>query len=203
MNITNEDNMELMKRYEDNHFDLAIVDPPYGCSSNWKNTGKGLIAKNKLSKWDVAPNKEYFEELFRVSKNQIIWGGNFFSEYLPVSDNWICFQKYGIPSLPEFELAWTSTDVKNKVWGASRLDLNINFGKLIHPTQKPIKLYEWTLDNYAEEGDEILDTHIGSGSIAIACHNRKFNLVGCELNKEYYDSAMFRLKIHQQQLTIF
>ena len=201
--LYNMDCMDAMKEMPDNAFELAIVDPPYGCSSNWKNTGKGLIAKNKLSKWDVAPQKEYFTELFRISKNQIIWGANFFTEHLPISDNWVCFQKYGTPSLPEFELAWTSTDVKNKVWSASRLDLNINYGKLIHPTQKPVKLYEWLLTNYAKEGDKILDTHLGSGSIAIACHNRKFDLTGYELDAEYYEAATKRLKQHQAQQRLF
>jgi site-specific DNA-methyltransferase (adenine-specific) len=182
---------------------LAIVDPPYGCSSNWKNTGKGLISKNKLSKWDVSPQKEYFTELFRISKNQIIWGANFFTEHLPISDNWVCFQKYGIPSLPEFELAWTSTDVKNKVWGASRLDLNINYGKLIHPTQKPIKLYEWLLMNYAKEGDKILDTHLGSGSHALACWNLNFDLTAYELDADYFTATTKRIEKHTRQIQLF
>ena len=201
--LYNMDCMDAMKEMPDNAFELAIVDPPYGCSSNWKNTGKGLIAKNKLSKWDVAPQKEYFTELFRISKNQIIWGANFFTEHLPISDNWVCFQKYGTPSLPEFELAWTSTDVKNKVWSASRLDLNINYGKLIHPTQKPVKLYEWLLTNYAKEGDKILDTHGGSMSIALACGNLGFDLDCYELDPDYFHAAHKRIESHFSQLNAF
>ena len=201
--LHNIDCLLFMKQCKNNEFDLAIVDPPYGCSSNWKNTGKGLIAKNKLSKWDVAPQKEYFTELFRISKNQIIWGANFFTEHLPISDNWVCFQKYGIPSLPEFELAWTSTDVKNKVWGASRLDLNINYGKLIHPTQKPVKLYEFLLHNYAEKGQTIFDSHLGSGSIAIACDKMGFDLTACEIDKGYFEKANKRIEPYRKQQTLF
>ena len=196
----NIDCMEGMKEFPDKYFELAIVDPPYGCSVNWKDTGNGLIAKNKLSKWDIAPQKEYFTELFRISKNQIVWGANFFTEHLPISDNWVCFQKYGIPSLPEFELAWTSTDVKNKVWGASRLDLNINYGKLIHPTQKPVELYEWLLSHYAKTGDKILDTHVGSGSSIIAFEKHGFDYCGFEIDKDYYEASTKRILKHRELL---
>ena len=203
MVITNECNMALMLRYEDNHFDLAIVDPPYGID---------------IAKWDAVdmkPSNKYFKELFRVSKNQIIWGANYF--HLPHSESWICWHKLkglnkGLGTMSEFELAWTSHNNKAKYLGYTYLGNtegfnkptpNYKIGKRIHPTQKPLKLYEWLLMNYAKEGDKILDTHLGSGSIALACHNLKFDLTACELDTEYYNAAMKRLKQHQQQLTMF
>ena len=201
--ITNEDNMKLMARYEDNHFDLAIVDPPYGAFDKMTKGGHTKKWAKTLGVWDFAPNKEYFTELQRVSKDQIIWGANYFADKIPVSNRWIIFEKYGLDKLPQFELGWTSLNVPNKIWGASRLDLNINWGILIHPTQKPVKLYEWLLMQYAKEGDKILDTHLGSGSIALACHNRKFDLTACELDKDYFEAARKRLKRHQSQLTMF
>ena len=211
--ITNEDNMKLMARYEDNHFDLAIVDPPYGIddklyrSSHGKNKNSA-IAKfyNADNRWDVAPNKEYFIELFRVSKNQIIWGGNYF--YLPESRGYICWDKIRPPknSFSDFELAWSSFDKMPKMF---RFGANGGFvakpedREKIHPTQKPVHLYRWILENYAEEGDKILDTHLGSGSIALACIDYKYNLTACEIDTNYYKSALNRLKIHQQQVTMF
>jgi len=203
MTITNEDNMELMARYEDNHFDLAIVDPPYGIditNSGWVKSNKNIKTNNN---WDnETPNKKYFEELKRVSKNQIIWGGNYFLDNL---NNTRCFliwdkQIGECTSFASSELAWTSFDKSTKTF----YEHPAKYGKdKIHPTQKPIKLYEWTLINYAEEGDKILDTHLGSGSITIACHNLGFDLTACELDKDYYDAAMKRLKQHQAQLTMF
>lgn len=206
INITNEDNMELMARYEDNYFDLAIVDPPYGIS---------------IAKWDtidMKPTKEYFIELFRISKNQIIWGGNYFN--LPIKRNWICWDKsivkagyLGKIEFDEFELAWTSINGKCKIVRFSdignmsgfdgNLKINYKMKPKIHPTQKHIKLYEWLLMNYAKEGDKILDTHLGSGSIAIACHNLGYDLTACELDTEYYEAAMKRLKEHQSQIRMF
>ena len=203
MTITNEDNMELMSRYEDNYFDLAIVDPPYGIditNSGWVKSNKNIKTNNN---WDnETPNKKYFEELKRVSKNQIIWGGNYFLDNL---NNTRCFliwdkQIGECTSFASSELAWTSFDKSTKTF----YEHPAKYGKdKIHPTQKPIKLYEWTLMNYAEKGDKILDTHLGSGSIAIACHNLGFDLTACELDKDYYDAAIKRLKQHQQQLTMF
>ena len=203
MNITNECNMELMSRYEDNHFDLAIVDPPYADGNelfslevNLKNKER----KHNVKDWnDKAPKKEYFNELFRVSKNQIIWGANYF-EGLPPSRGWIFWDKRyeGMHSFSDGELAYTSFHKLLKKF-TYRGDVK----KTFHPTQKPVKLYEWLLMNYAKEGDKILDTHLGSGSIAIACHNLKFDLTACELDKEYYDSAMKRIKRHQQQIQMF
>jgi len=205
MKITNEDNMELMSRYKDNHFDLAIVDPPYGID---------------IAKWDkkeLKPTKEYFKELFRVSKNQIIWGGNYFTNNLIETRSWLVWDKYFVKTgfsknIDEFELAWTSFNNKAKilrytsVGNTSGFDKNIkvdyNYKGKIHPTQKPVKLYEWLLMNYAKEGDKILDTHLGSGSIAIACYNLGYDLTACELDKEYYNAAIKRLDQHTSQLRI-
>lgn len=133
--ITNEDNMLLMSRYPNNYFDLAIVDPPYGAFEKMTKGGHTKKWAETLGRWDFAPEKEYFDELLRVSKHQIIWGANYFTDKIPISHRWLIFQKYGLDKLPQFELGWTSLDVPNKIWGASRLDLNINYGKLIHPTQ--------------------------------------------------------------------
>tara|TARA_Y100000401_G_scaffold3184_1_gene2259 strand:- start:408 stop:1031 length:624 start_codon:yes stop_codon:yes gene_type:complete len=205
INITNEDNMDLMSRYEDNYFDLAIVDPPYGIGAGSKKfiNGSSKTKKNyfKEKDWDIKPTKEYFKELKRVSKNQIIWGGNYFVEYLKSFRCFIFWDKtiHG-NSYSDGELAWTSFD---KVARYYRKNISqVTSEGRIHPTQKPVKLYEWILMNYAKEGDKILDTHLGSGSIAIACHNLGYDLTACELDKEYYESAMKRIKQHQAQLRI-
>ena len=214
MKITNEDNIELMSRYEDNYFDLAIVDPPYGINANLKraDTGKNKHIKQKdyhVGDWDnEIPNKEYFKELKRVSKNQIIWGGNYFLDYLKATSCFIVWdKKNGENYYADCELAWTSfkTSVRKFEWrwhGFLQQNMK-DKQERIHPTEKPIALYEWLLMNYAKEGDKILDTHLGSGSIAIACHNLKYDLTACELDTEYYNAAMKRLKQHQQQLTMF
>tara|TARA_R100001244_G_scaffold60827_1_gene51218 strand:+ start:62 stop:709 length:648 start_codon:yes stop_codon:yes gene_type:complete len=201
-----------MKRYPDNYFELAIVDPPYGID---------------IAKWDdKIPEEEYFKELFRVSENIMIFGGNYFN--LPHTQSWICWDKtfseavrnksistskIKKENISDFELIWTSFKTKSKfirytnmgnLQGFNdKLKVDYNKQKKIHITQKPIQLYEYILMNYAKEGDKILDTHLGSGSIAIACHNLKYDLVGCELDKEYYEAATKRLKQHKAQLTIF
>jgi site-specific DNA-methyltransferase (adenine-specific) len=216
MKITNEDNMELMARYEDNHFDLAIVDPPYQIERFSKNMdnqgtlGKSIfLGKNKISEWDKLPTKEYFKELFRISKNQIIWGANHFwkTADLPNATNFIFWdKKMPFPNFSRGELAWTSFKGVCKCFEYNyygNIEGNKQSKGRLHPTQKPIALYEWLLMNYAKEGDKILDTHLGSGSIALACHNLKYDLTACELDTEYYNAAMKRLKEHQQQLTIF
>ena len=208
MTITNEDNMELMTRYEDNYFDLAIVDPPYGIGiSGQKEVKKGKKSDRKGHKqkdWDNAiPTSEYFKELFRVSKNQIIWGANYFVEHLTKgTKGWIVWDKaqYGL-TMSDCELAYSSFDKATRVYVKNRAVL---IGQnTIHPTEKPIKLYEWLLINYAKEGNKILDTHLGSGSIAIACHNLGYDLTACELDKEYYESAMKRIEQHKQQIRMF
>ena len=208
MKITNEDNMELMARYEDNHFDLAIVDPPYGIGiDGQKESKKGKKSDRKYHKqkqWDSAiPNKEYFKELQRVSKNQIIWGANYFVEHLSKgTKGWIVWFKGQIGlTMSDCELAYSSFQRATRVVNINRVDLLKQ--KTIHPTEKPIRLYQWLLDNYAEKGDKILDTHLGSGSIAIACHNLGYDLTACELDKEYYNAAMKRLNEHKQQIRMF
>ena len=208
MNITKEDNMELMSRYEDNHFDLAIVDPPYGIGVDGNKEQRwpdGSIKRkaHKIKEWDSSiPKKEYFDELKRVSKNQIIWGGNYFTEHLKPTKAWIFWYKaqQGL-TMSDGELAWTSLKKVTRMYTLHRTHLWQE--KPQHPTQKPVKLYEWLLMNYAKEGDKILDTHLGSGSIAIACHNLKYDLTACELDEEYYNAAMERIERHKQQLTMF
>ena len=196
MLITNEDNMDLMSRYEDNYFDLAIVDPPYGIGIS-KNPVRQQHTKKE---WDNnIPNKKYFSELFRVSKNQIIWGGNYFD--LPKSQGFFIWDKKQPHdfSLAMIEYAWSSIQKPAKMWSLSVLKER---GK-IHPTQKPIELYEWLLINNAKDGFRILDTHLGSGSIALACHNLGFDLTACELDKEYYDAAIKRIDQHKAQIRMF
>ena len=189
--------MKLMARYEDNYFDLAIVDPPY------KKEVTGLKAGFNRSEFNYAalstpPTKDYLKELFRVSKNQIMWGFNYYLELLPNTDCVIFWNKHQNGHFSEGELAWCSIGKTRFYDRAYQKDI----GNKIHPTQKPYQLYEWILMNYAKEGDKILDTHLGSGSIAIACHNLGYDLTACELDKEYYNAAIKRLEQHTSQLRI-
>ena len=213
--ITNEDNMLLMARYPDNYFDLAIVDPPYGIGESnkqRKNTPckKWKSAKNDIQyikkEWDSnIPDIKYFNELKRVSKNQIIWGGNYMTNYLEPKMGWIFWdKKTGESDFSDGELAWTSFDkaLRKFEWLWSGFKKQKQEERL-HPTQKPIALYKWILDKYAKEGDKILDTHLGSGSIAIACHDYGFELTACELDKDYYDKATQRIKNHVSQQKLF
>ena len=196
MTITNECNMELMARYPDKYFDLAIVDPPYGIGIS-SNSVRQMHDKKQ---WDNAiPNEAYFKELMRVSKNQIIWGGNYF--YLPPSQGFLIWDKKQPQdfSLAMCEFAWSSIQSPAKMFRYSVLTERDK----IHPTQKPVALYKWLLDKYAKQGDKILDTHLGSGSIAIACHDYGFDLTACELDKEYFDKAMQRINNHTNQLKLF
>jgi site-specific DNA-methyltransferase (adenine-specific) len=207
LTITNEDNMLLMARYEDNYFDLAIVDPPYGIGATKRmgvNKKKGYNPKKWIGgQWDnETPTKEYFTELFRVSKNQIIWGGNYFD--LPPSRCFYIWDKCQRIDQADCEMAWTSFDKSARVF-------NFHVSKLIgfmnpsrfHPTEKPIELYKWLLEKNTKQGDKILDTHLGSGSIAIACHDYGFDLTACELDKEYFDKAMTRINNHVAQQKLF
>ena len=202
MNITNEDNMALMARYEDNHFDLAIVDPPYGLGDKTTKGGceRNSQVKFKEHQWDdEIPTNEYFEELFRVSKEQIIWGGNYFPYiWKDGCRGLITWDKMVyIPTMSQIEYAWYSEDKLPKLVKINNTDKD-----RVHPTQKPIALYKWLLDKYAKQGDKILDTHLGSGSIAIACHDYGFDLTACELDKEYYDAAIKRINNHKKQLKL-
>ena len=207
MTITNEDNMQLMARYPDKYFDLAIVDPPYGIDVTKMTLGNG---KKKINRgntdWDSnIPKSDYFNELFRVSKNQIVWGANYMTTYLPPSMGWVYWDKgTGDNDFSDGELAYTSFNRALRSYKVSWVGANANNGTpRIHPTEKPIKLYEWILMNYAKEGDKILDTHLGSGSIAIACHNLGFELTACELDKDYYEAAIKRLDQHKAQQRLF
>ena len=200
--ISNEDNMELMSRYKDNHFDLAIVDPPYGIGIDG-----GQIGYSKYNKkdWDKDhPKKEYFDELFRISKNQIIWGFNHFLNMLKPSRAVIFWNKHQNGYFAEGELAWCSIGTVKYYDRAYQKDI----GSKIHPTQKPVALYEWLLKNYAKEGDKILDTHLGSGSIAIAVdrmnkiEGMNLALTACELDTDYYNDAIKRIKNQTAQQTI-
>jgi site-specific DNA-methyltransferase (adenine-specific) len=201
--------MELMARYPDKYFDLAICDPPYGLDLANMNMGLGKnkkaskVKNRKWSKknWDnEVPTKYYFNELFRVSKNQIIWGGNYFD--LGICNKFIIWDKE-VPeglSFSDCEYAWTSFSGANKIF---RYSAYLNKSEKFHPTQKPPQLYKWLLDKYAKQGDKILDTHLGSGSIAIACHDYGFDLTACELDKEYFNKAMQRINNHTAQTKLF
>lgn len=210
--ITNEDNMELMKRYPDNHFDLAIVDPPYGGNDaiGLKNNTNNKKQATKRTDYHVFENKnpslEYFTELKRVSKKQIIWGVNFYPYEGIFTGGRLCWDKKGT-AFGRAELAYLSftksVEICEIVWnGMLQQDMK-NKETRIHPTQKPVVLYKWLLDKYAKQGDKILDTHLGSGSIAIACHDYGFELTACELDKEYYDKAIKRIKNHVNQQSLF
>lgn len=206
--ITNEDNMALMARYPDGYFDLAIVDPPYGLkletvsspSAKNRNSQQKFYNDLKQKRWDdYTPNKKYFDELKRVSKNRIVWGGNYMAEYLGNTKCILIWDKMTyIPTMSQFEFAFCSFNKHPKMVKINSTDID-----RMHPTQKPIALYKWLLEKYAKQGDKILDTHLGSGSIAIACHDYGFELTACELDKEYYDNAIKRIRNHTAQLTIF
>jgi site-specific DNA-methyltransferase (adenine-specific) len=198
MNITNECNMELMSRYKDNHFDLAIVDPPYRDSNQ---PTKDMRASGSMKSLEGRPTVDYFKELIRVSKEQIVWGANNFQ--MPQFKGFFVWDK-GIP----FDFTMSMCEIASLSEGIGTISKMWKFRiagaeDRIHPTQKPVKLYEKLLMTYAKEGDKILDTHLGSGSIAIACHNLGYDLTACELDKEYFDAAMQRIKRHQQQIQMF
>lgn len=204
-NITliNGDCMEYLRSLPDNAFDLAVVDPPYGIGVNKMKLGNG---KNKpfqgQNNWDkLPPPIEYFIELKRVSKDQIIWGGNYFTCALPPCDNWIIWDKCN-PNLSfaEGEMAWCSIHRKLRIF--KYYSVNIDGGKT-HPCQKPIALYAWILNNYAKPGDRILDTHLGSGSSAIAAWELGYEFVGIEIDSEYYNNAVERIKRHTAQGKLF
>jgi len=197
-NITlyNMDCMELLRNTEDNYYDLAIVDPPYGIGIS-KNP---IRQKHNKKQWDNnIPQKEYFKELFRVSKDQIIWGGNYFD--LPKTQGFYIWDKKQPHdfSLAMCEYAWSSIQKPSKMWSLSVLKEK----NKIHPTQKPIELYEWLLINNAKEGDKILDTHLGSGSIAIACNRLKYELTASELDADYFKASVKRYKEQTAQIQLF
>jgi site-specific DNA-methyltransferase (adenine-specific) len=201
--LLNMDCMDYMAGLPDKAFELAVVDPPYGLGDRLSD-GAGKLKNRphiqlyKNNKFDNAtPNADYFKELTRVSKNQIIWGGNYFD--LPPTRCVICWdKKQPMPTFSKWEMAWTSFDKVAEIWNGSSMDIG-----RIHPTQKPVALYEWLLTNYAKPGDRILDTHLGSGSSAIAAHKLGFDFVGMELDTDYYAAAVKRFEQHKAQANLF
>jgi site-specific DNA-methyltransferase (adenine-specific) len=231
--VTNEDCMEGMARYPDKYFDLAIVDPPYGIKVvqriykgranyiNPKDKHGVKKANHNIKQWDnERPNQEYWNELFRVSKNQIVWGANYFTDYLPVSRGWIFWDKDVNGDFSKGELAWTSFDFALKkvlyVWDGMRQGQQLNktsckggswkqgnpcgLEKRNHPTQKPILLYNWIINEFAKQGDKILDTHLGSGSSRIAAYEMGYDFTAFELDTEYFEAQEKRYKAHIAQL---
>ena len=211
--LLNQDCLLYMKQCEDKQFDLAIVDPPYGINMDGDINIRKPDRKSTWNKkdkytrkdWDKeTPSDEYWTELFRISKNQIVWGGNYFTDNLPVSKCWVFWDKMFDKTFnfSHGELAWTSFDKQLLKYTISSKAETRGGKDRIHPTQKPKKLYEWLLTKFANEGDKIIDTHLGSGSIALACWNMKYDLVGIEVDKEYYTKASKRLEAHKKQLTL-
>jgi site-specific DNA-methyltransferase (adenine-specific) len=202
--VYNIDCMEYMKQFQDKYFDLAIVDPPYGININisiGRRKGDKKSNYHKFAGGDTSiPTKEYFEELFRVSKNQIIWGANYMTEFLNPSPCWLLWDK-GFSedvTFAQFEMAWTSF-----ISSAKKFDKHPSQLNRIHPTQKPIALYRWILQKYANQGDKILDTHLGSGSSRIAADMECFDFYGCELDKEYFEASCKRFDEYKSQLKLF
>jgi site-specific DNA-methyltransferase (adenine-specific) len=202
-----EDCVTALKRYADNHFDLAIVDPPYGLGIDGQkgDVKKGVQIRkaHSFKGWDNAiPTAEYFAELKRVSKNQIIWGANYFTEFLPPTKAWIFWYKGQQDlTMSDGEMAWTSFNKVTRMVDIHRT--HIWQEKPMHPTQKPVKLYDWILNKYATEGDLILDTHLGSGSSRIAAYKGGFNFVGFEIDAEYYEKQEKRFNDFKSQLRLF
>ena len=210
--LLNMDCLLYMKQCDDKQFDLAIVDPPYGIGAG----SKGFINRNTANKnaekfyrdndWDkVRPTKEYFDELKRISKHQIVWGGNYFTDLLEPARCYIVWdKKTGDNSYADCELALTNIDGNARIYTKFWLGAHAKDGyDRIHPTQKPINLYKFLLQNFAKQGMKILDTHLGSGSIAVACYDEGYDLVGIEIDEKYFEEAKKRLEIHKQQLTLF
>jgi site-specific DNA-methyltransferase (adenine-specific) len=206
--VFNADCMEVMSRYPNKYFDLAVVDPPYGIgrSGQTETFTKNPKHKRKHFKdkgWDCnPPGHQYWEELFRVSKNQIVWGANYFTKYLPASMGWIFWDKGQDLSMSDGELAFTSFDKALRRIKINRGQLMVEGGTL-HPTQKPVKPYDWIYLNYAKVGDKILDTHLGSQSSRIAAHKAGLDFVGCEIDQEYFEDGNKRFKNYVSQLRLF
>ena len=205
ISIYNGDCMDLLRQTPNKYYDLCIVDPPYGININVNMGRRKGDKKSNYHKFagddSQIPKKEYFEELFRISKNQIIWGGNYMTDFLYPSSCWILWDK-GFSedvTFAQFEMAWTSFKSSCKKFDYNAAKNNDR----IHPTQKPIQLYKWLLNKYAKQGDKILDTHLGSGSSAIAAHDGGFEFTGIELDEEYYNAAKERIMLHQRQLNLF
>lgn len=201
----NIDNMEFMKNIPDKYYELAIVDPPYGINAGEMKMGRGSRNdknKNKSKKWDKKrPDSKYFDELFRISINQIVWGGNYFIDDLKDTQCFLLWDKLDYNSdFASHELAWTSFDSVVKCFRRAR---NMSDEIKIHPTQKPVELYLWLLKNYAKPGDKIFDSHVGSGSIRIACDELGFEFEGCEKDIDHWNDQEKRFKNHKDQLLLF
>lgn len=203
--VFNEDCMVGMSRYPDKYFELAIVDPPYGIGRDGKPKSTSSHGGHKgyeFKGWDnEIPSPEYFTELFRVSKNQIIFGANYFAKYLPASSGWILWDKGQRIDQADGELAFTSIAKPLRVFTLNRVAIQTDGA--IHPTQKPIKLYRWLLKNYAKENDKILDTHLGSGSSRIAAYDMGFDFTGFELDEDYFNAANKRFANFKSQGKLF
>lgn len=201
INFYNVDNIEFMKTKPDNYYGLAIVDPPYGIKI--ENSGAMFKKFGETKGWDnEIPKQEYFDELFRVSKNQIIWGGNYFLDFLNNTKCVIWWDKMnGTNMMADGEVAWTSFDKHSRMFKMHHF--SAGYDKKIHPTQKPVKLYRWTLDNFAEKGMKILDTHGGSMTIAKACDKEGYDLDICEIDKTYFDNGVNDYNEYKKQLTLF
>ncbi len=212
LNLKQMDCMELMREYPDNYFDLAIVDPPYFSDYQKQNyTGSDFSTTGikrqtaKIKNWEI-PNEVYFSELRRVSTNQIVWGVNYYAKHIPDFGRIVWDKKNDTSTFSKAEIASHSfglrVDMFRYEWNGMLQEDMKNKEKRIHPTQKPVALYDWILANYAKEGDKILDTHMGSGSIAISCHYRKHQLTACELDPDYYAAALKRIEKETSQLTL-
>jgi site-specific DNA-methyltransferase (adenine-specific) len=200
--LLNIDCMEYMATLPDKAFELAIVDPPYGIDRGETFGGKNWKEYEKKD-WDKErPTKEYCNELFRVSKNQIVWGANYFTEFLPPSMGWIFWDKGQDLTMSDGELAFTSFDMALRRYTINRCH-NGQLGGLLHPTQKPLKLYNRLLRDYAKQGDKILDTHGGSRSLAIACHQMGFDHVSCEIDLDYHNASVKRFAEQTMQQSLF
>ena len=205
INLYNEDCIPAMKKMADNQYDLAIVDPPYGIGfSNYERGSSGIKVKERYTKngkkeWDkIVPTDEYFKQLFRVSKYQIIWGGNYFN-LSPTKHFIFWYKRNPVPNFADGEYAWTNFDMPAKCFDYTYYgNINTETNRIV-PTQKPIALYKWLLKNYAKEGDKILDTHFGSLSIGIACHDYGYDLTAYEIDKDYFEAGKKRLEIHKKR----
>lgn len=206
INITCEDCMDLMARYPDKYFDLAIVDPPYGIGETWNKDVDSRFYRSKIDYKNLeAPGKAYFDELSRVSKRQIIFGANYFAHFLEERNSYIVWDKMKSRTVDsECELAWTSYNSPMRIARMKWDGFNVcceRYGR--HPHEKPVLLYSWILLNYAKPGWHILDTHLGSGSIAVACHDAGFDLTACEINEQFFNDAMKRINEHKKRSFLF
>jgi site-specific DNA-methyltransferase (adenine-specific) len=205
--VYNCDCLEYMKTLPDKYFSLSICDPPYGINAEQgTNRASRKQFKNKGYGWDKSiPKETYFKQLRRIATNQIIWGGNYFLQYLGNTRGYVVWDKLNPDRcFADCEFAWTSFDIVARIYKTERVqEMNLKDGGKIHPTQKPVQLYKWLLKNYAKPGDTIFDSHLGSGSSRIACYEGGFDFVGCELDKDYFDASVKRFEIYKSQLKLF